>query len=68
MSEADNSYPDRGLEHHPVRKVLPLRHVLTKGLCGHSDELFRRRPYAAGERVLDVGCGSATPGEASPNR
>lgn len=33
------------------------RHLLTKGLAAHSDELFRRHGPRAGERVLDVGCG-----------
>jgi ubiquinone/menaquinone biosynthesis C-methylase UbiE len=33
------------------------RHVVTKGLSGHSDEVFRRRPFPRGASVLDLGCG-----------
>ncbi|OGA70634.1 MAG: hypothetical protein A3G81_17690 [Betaproteobacteria bacterium RIFCSPLOWO2_12_FULL_65_14] len=39
-------------------KFCRFRHVLGQGLSDHSDELFRRRPYPPGSRVLDVGCGS----------
>jgi ubiquinone/menaquinone biosynthesis C-methylase UbiE len=38
-------------------KFCRFRWVLSQGLSDHSDELFRRRPYPAGARVLDVGCG-----------
>src|SRR5262249_26299485 len=38
-------------------KFCRFRYVLTEGLSGHSDELFRRRPFPAGARVLDIGCG-----------
>lgn len=38
-------------------KFCRFRYVLTQGLSGHSDELFRRKPYRRGTRVLDVGCG-----------
>jgi len=38
-------------------KFSRFRHLLTKGLGAHSDELFRRHAPRAGERVLDVGCG-----------
>ena len=38
-------------------KFCRFRHIMSKGLSGHSDELFRRKPYPAGARVLDVGCG-----------
>lgn len=38
-------------------KFTRFRHLLTKGLAAHSDELFRRHAPRAGERVLDVGCG-----------
>jgi ubiquinone/menaquinone biosynthesis C-methylase UbiE len=38
-------------------KFCRFRYALTDGLSGHSDELFRRRPFPAGARVLDVGCG-----------
>ena len=38
-------------------KYCRFRFVLTEGLSGHSTELLRRRPYPAGARVLDIGCG-----------
>ncbi len=38
-------------------KFCRFRYVLTDGLSAHSDEVLRRRPYASGGRVLDVGCG-----------
>jgi ubiquinone/menaquinone biosynthesis C-methylase UbiE len=38
-------------------KFCRFRYAMTHGLSGHSEELFRRRPYPAGVRVLDVGCG-----------
>lgn len=38
-------------------KFCRFRFVLTQGLSDHSTELLRRRPYPAGARVLDVGCG-----------
>jgi ubiquinone/menaquinone biosynthesis C-methylase UbiE len=33
------------------------RWAVTNGLSAHSDALLGRRPYPAGARVLDVGCG-----------
>ena len=38
-------------------KFCRFRYVLSRGLSGHSEEMFRRRRYPAGARVLDVGCG-----------
>jgi ubiquinone/menaquinone biosynthesis C-methylase UbiE len=38
-------------------KFCRFRYVLTDGLSVHSDELFRRKPFPAGARVLDIGCG-----------
>jgi ubiquinone/menaquinone biosynthesis C-methylase UbiE len=38
-------------------KFCRFRHLMTHGLSDHSDELFRRRPYPVGARVLDLGCG-----------
>ena len=38
-------------------KFCRFRNVLTHGLSAHSDELLRRRPYASGGRILDIGCG-----------
>lgn len=39
------------------QKFVRFRHLVVAGLAGHSDELLGRKPFAAGERVLDVGCG-----------
>jgi len=38
-------------------KYCRFRYVLTRGLADHSDELLWRRPFPAGARVLDIGCG-----------
>jgi len=38
-------------------KFSRFRFILTYGLSAHSDEVLRRRPYASGGRILDVGCG-----------
>ena len=38
-------------------KFTRFKYVMTQGLSDHSDEFLRRRPYPAGARVLDIGCG-----------
>jgi ubiquinone/menaquinone biosynthesis C-methylase UbiE len=38
-------------------KFLRFKHLLIDGLASHSDELFSRRLFPTGARVLDVGCG-----------
>ena len=38
-------------------KFVRFRHLIVAGLSGHSDELLSRRPFRAGDRVLDIGCG-----------
>jgi ubiquinone/menaquinone biosynthesis C-methylase UbiE len=38
-------------------KFSRFKHLLVNGLSGHSDEALARHPFAAGQRVLDVGCG-----------
>jgi ubiquinone/menaquinone biosynthesis C-methylase UbiE len=38
-------------------KFCRFRYALTHGLSAHSDEVLRRRPYASGGRILDIGCG-----------
>jgi ubiquinone/menaquinone biosynthesis C-methylase UbiE len=38
-------------------KFTRFKHLLIAGLAGYSDEVFARRLYPAGARVLDVGCG-----------
>jgi ubiquinone/menaquinone biosynthesis C-methylase UbiE len=53
----DNSIPIEAWNTVLYEKFLRFKHVVTKGLSGHSDELLRRRPYSAGACVLDVGCG-----------
>jgi SAM-dependent methyltransferase len=57
MSDADNTIPIEAWNTVLFDKFYRFRYVLTRGLSGHSDELFRRKPYSAGARVLDVGCG-----------
>ena len=54
---ADNSIPIEAWNTVLFEKFCRFRHVLSHGLSGHSDELFRRKPFPAGARVLDVGCG-----------
>ena len=38
-------------------KFTRFKHLLIKGLSGHSEEFLSRYPYPVGSRVLDVGCG-----------
>jgi ubiquinone/menaquinone biosynthesis C-methylase UbiE len=38
-------------------KFVRFRHQLITGLAGHSNEILARGLFAAGQRVLDVGCG-----------
>jgi ubiquinone/menaquinone biosynthesis C-methylase UbiE len=57
MTDADNSIPIEAWNTILYEKFCRFRYVLTRGLSGHSDELLRRRPYAPGARVLDIGCG-----------
>src|SRR3954464_7248476 len=58
MSGADNTIPIEAWNTVLFDKFCKFRHVLTKGLSDHGDEMLRRHPYYAGARVLDVGCGS----------
>jgi ubiquinone/menaquinone biosynthesis C-methylase UbiE len=58
MAQAtDNATPIEAWNTILFEKFARFRYVLTNGLSDHSDELFRRRSYRAGARVLDVGCG-----------
>jgi ubiquinone/menaquinone biosynthesis C-methylase UbiE len=57
VSDADNSIPIEAWNTILYEKFCRFRYVLTQGLSDHSDELLWRRPYSAGARVLDVGCG-----------
>ena len=54
---SDNTIPIEAWNTILFEKYCRFRFVLTEGLAGHSTELLRRRPYAAGARVLDIGCG-----------
>jgi SAM-dependent methyltransferase len=57
MSDVDNAIAIEAWNTVLFDKFCRFRYVLTEGLSGHSDELLRRRPFPAGARVLDVGCG-----------
>jgi len=57
MSETDNTIPIEAWNTILFEKFCRFRWVLNHGLCDHSDEVFRRRPYPPRARVLDVGCG-----------
>jgi ubiquinone/menaquinone biosynthesis C-methylase UbiE len=57
MSGADNTIPIEAWNTVLFEKFSKFRDVLTGGLSDHGDEMLRRRPYPAGARVLDVGCG-----------
>jgi ubiquinone/menaquinone biosynthesis C-methylase UbiE len=57
MSDVDNAIAIEAWNTVLFDKFCRFRHVLTEGLSGHSDELFRRKPFPAGARVLDIGCG-----------
>lgn len=57
MADGDNAIPVEAWNTVLFEKFCRFRFVLTEGLSDHSDELLRRRPYARGARVLDVGCG-----------
>ena len=54
---SDNTIPIEAWNTILFEKYCRFRFVLTQGLSGHGTELLRRRPYSAGTRVLDVGCG-----------
>jgi ubiquinone/menaquinone biosynthesis C-methylase UbiE len=56
-SPADNAIPIEAWNTVLFEKFCRFRYVLTQGLSDHSNELLRRRPYPAGARVLDIGCG-----------
>jgi len=57
VGNQDNGIPIEAWNTILYDKFCRFRYVLTDGLSGHSEELLRRRPYAPGARVLDVGCG-----------
>lgn len=57
MTDADNTIPIEAWNTVLFEKFCRFRYALTQGLSRHSDELFRRKSYPAGARILDVGCG-----------
>jgi ubiquinone/menaquinone biosynthesis C-methylase UbiE len=57
MSAAHNAIPIEAWNTVLYEKFCRFRYILTTGLSDHSDEVLRRRPFAAGSRVLDIGCG-----------
>ncbi len=38
-------------------RFVEYRHIVVAGLGGHGDEAMRLHPLAAGDRILDLGCG-----------
>jgi len=56
-SKTDNAIPIEAWNTVLFEKFCRFRHVMSLGLAGHSDELFRRKSFPAGARVLDIGCG-----------
>jgi 2-polyprenyl-3-methyl-5-hydroxy-6-metoxy-1,4-benzoquinol methylase len=57
MSNPDNSILIEAWNTILFEKFCRFRFALTQGLADHSDALLHQRPYPAGARVLDVGCG-----------
>ena len=57
MSGANNTIPIEAWNTVLFDKFFRFRRVLTEGLSEHGHEALRRRPYPAGARVLDIGCG-----------
>jgi ubiquinone/menaquinone biosynthesis C-methylase UbiE len=55
--DTDNAVPIEAWNTVLFEKFCRFRDVMSRGLSGHSDELFRRMSYPPGARVLDVGCG-----------
>lgn len=54
-NDADNTIAIEAWNSILFEKFSRFRNALTQGLSDHSDELFCRRPYPAGARVLDIG-------------
>jgi len=57
LNDADNAIPVEAWNTILFEKFTRFRWELVHGLSGHSEALFKRRPYPSGARVLDVGCG-----------
>jgi ubiquinone/menaquinone biosynthesis C-methylase UbiE len=56
-SPSENTIPIEAWNTVLFEKFCRFRFVLTRGLSDHSTQLLHRRPYSAGARVLDIGCG-----------
>lgn len=56
-SKTDNAIPIEAWNTVLFEKFCRFRHIMSLGLAGHSDELFRRKSIPAGARVLDIGFG-----------
>jgi len=48
---------DRGLEHRPVRQVLPVPKCFDPRIVRPQRGIFQTGAYPAGGRILDIGCG-----------
>ena len=57
LAGTDNAIPIEAWNTILFEKFCRFRYIVTHGLSDHSDEFFRRQPYATGARVLDIGCG-----------
>lgn len=57
LETTDNAIPIEAWDTILFEKFCRFRWVVTNGLSAHSDGLLDRRPYPAGAKVLDVGCG-----------
>jgi SAM-dependent methyltransferase len=57
IETTDNAIPIEAWDTILFEKFCRFRWAVTNGLSAHSDGLLGRRPYPAGARVLDVGCG-----------
>lgn len=53
----DNAIPIEAWDTILFEKFCRFRWVVTNGLSAHSDRFLGHRPYPAGAKVLDVGCG-----------
>jgi hypothetical protein len=53
----DNAIPIEAWDTILFERFSRFRWIVTSGLSAHSDELLGRRPYPAGAKVHDVGCG-----------
>ncbi len=57
VKSIDNSIPIKAWNTVLFEKYCRFRFALTQGLSAHSEALMDRRPFLAGARVLDIGCG-----------